>query len=217
MSKTVCSLVLNQEVLDKVDREALIKNVSRSQVINDLLCAHYGVHTPALKMMQVMTLLSDALQSFETMDVVSAIPGSTLQLKTQVAYRYNPTLKFVVELSGKDTHQLGVLKIYSRTISGPFLQQLVMFFNYLTSFEEGVHQTIGHRQVESTGYFYEDNKFIRVFNCEWNDRGIYPEMISRYLAHYIQFVDEALKVFFLSKGNWLLMDQTLQALYKKYW
>lgn len=217
MGKNVCSLVLSEEIIQKVDREALLKNTSRSQVIHDILCEHYHITTPSLKMFRVMELLSSALSSLETLDLVSSTPGSTLQIKTTVPYKYNPTLKYVIDLSGKDSEQLAVLKIYSRTVSGPFLQSLLMFFNFLTDFEESIHQTIGHRPINSSGYAFEDNKFTRSFACKWTEKGLDPEIISRYLTNYIQYVDESMKSYFDSKGNWKLIDQNMKAIYKKYW
>lgn len=216
MSKQIFSLVLSEQVIEKVDREALIKGSNRSQIINDLLCESFGVWTPDLKMNQVMDLMSDALKEVETLQMVSATHGNTLQLRTTVSYKYKPKLKYVVEMSGKSHPVMAQLKIYSRTTSEPFLQCLVMFFGYLTDFEETVTASINHREVRSSGYSYEDNRFIKQFLCDWTHSSVEAEAISSYLSNYIQFLDESIKMFFDHYGNWKYIDQQILGLYRKY-
>lgn len=216
MSKQIVSLVLSNQVIEKIDREALIRSSSRSQVINDILCQSFGVWTPDLKMNRVMDLMTETFKGVETMQMVSATHGSTLQLRTTVAYKYNPKLKYVVEMSGREHPLLANLKIYSRTTSEPFLQCLMMFFGYISDFEESVAPSIGLRQVLSKGYAYEDNKFIKRFECDWTTKEVEAESIAAYLSSYIQFLDDAIKMYFEHYGNWQHIEQQLLALYKKY-
>lgn len=216
MSKQIYSLVLSEQVVEKVDREALVRGISRSQIINDLLCQSFGVWTPDLKMNRVMDLMTEAFRGLDTMQMVSATHGNTLQLRTSVSYKYKPKLKYVIEMSGKNHPLLANLKIYSRTTSEPFLQCLVMFFGYISDFEESIAPQIGLRQVLSTGYAYEDNKFVKRFECDWTTTDVPAEAIAAYLISYVQFLDEALKMFFDSYGNWPHIEQQTLTLYKKY-
>lgn len=216
MSKQIYSLVLSEQVIEKVDREALIRGGNRSQIINDILCKSFGVWTPDLKMNRVMDLMSETLRELETLQMVSATHGNTLQLRTTVSYKYKPKLKYVIEMSGKSHPVMANLKVYSRTTSEPFLQCLVMFFGYLSDFEETVFGSIGHREVSSTGYTYEDNRFIKQFMCDWTTTDVEAEAIAGYLTSYIQFLDEGLKLFFDHYGNWKFIDQQILSLYKKY-
>lgn len=216
MSKQIYSLVLSEQVVEKVDREALIRGISRSQIINDLLCQSFGVWTPDLKMNRVMDLMTEAFRDLDNLQMVSATHGNTLQLRTSVSYKYKPKLKYVLEMSGKSQPLLANLRIYSRTTSEPFLQCLVMFFGFISDFEESIAPQIGLRQVLSTGYAYEDNKFVKRFECDWTTTDVGAEAIAAYLISYIQFLDETLKMYFDNYGNWAYIEQQTLTLYKKY-
>lgn len=216
MSKQVYSFVLSNQVVDKIDREAVVRGSNRSQIINDILCQHFGVLTPDLKMNRVMDLMIAHFKGLETLQMVSATHGNTLQLRTTVAYKYKPKLKYVVEMSGKENSVLANLKIYSRTTSEPFLQCLVMFFGYISEFEESLAAQIALRQVSSTGYVFEDNKFLKSFECDWTKIDVGAEAIAAYLSSYIEFLDEAIKMYFNYYGDWKYIDQQVLALYKKY-
>ncbi len=216
MSKQVYSLVLNDQVIEKIDREAIVSGSNRSQIINDIICQHFGVWTPDLKMNRVMDLMTERLGMLETMQMVSASRGNTLQLRTTVSYKYKPKLKYVIEMSGKAQTVLAQLKIYSRTTSEPFLQGLVMFFGYLSEFEENIASNIALRQVSSSGYAYDENKFVKAFECDWTRSDVEAEAIATYLTSYIQFLDEALKMYFDYFGNWKHIDHEMTALYRKH-
>ncbi len=216
MSKQIYSLVLSDQVIEKVDREAVIKGSNRSQIINDMLCQTFGIWTPDLKMNRVMDLMSETLRDIETMQMVSASHGNTLQLRTTVAYKYNPKLKYVVEMSGKSHPTMAVLKIYSRTTSELFLQSLVMFFGYLNDFEEQTKASINFRQVISEGYAFDEKRFVKEIQCDWTTKDVEAEAIARYLSNYILFLDESIKMYFNASGNWQFIDQQMGALYKKY-
>lgn len=216
MSKQIYSLVLSDQVIEKIDREALIKGSNRSQIINDLLCQNLGIWTPDLKMNRVMDLMTETLREIETMQMVSASHGNTIQLRTSVAYKYNPKLKYVVEMSGKAHPTMAVLKIYSRTTSELFLQALVMFFGYLNDFEERIEASINLREVVSKGYLFEEKRFVKEIQCDWVTKDVEAEAIAIYLSNYIQFLDESIKMYFNAYGNWQFIDQQMNALYKKY-
>ncbi len=216
MSKQIYSLVLNEQVVDKIDREALIRGSNRSQIINDVLCKAFDISTPDIKMNQVMDLMTASFKELATLQMISASHGNTLQLRTSVAYKYNPKLKYVIEMSGKTGPVLAKLRIYSRTTSEAFLQSLVMYFGYLTEFEENMPMQIGHRQVGGSGYAYEDNKFVRQFECEWMTTDVKAEAIAAYLFSYIQFLDDSMKMFFENFGDWKFIDQQMLALYRKH-
>lgn len=216
MSKQVYSLVLSDQVIEKIDREAMVRGSNRSQIINDILCQQFGVWTPDLKMNRVMDIMAERLGLVESMQMVSASRGNTLQLRTTVSYKYKPKLKYVIEMSGKVQPVLAQLKIYSRTTSEPFLQGLVMFFGYLSEFEESIASNIALRQVRSSGYSFEDNKFVKAFECDWTRTDVEAEAIAAYLCSYIQFLDEAIKMYFDYFGDWKHIDQQMKALFRKY-
>lgn len=216
MSKQIYSLVLSEQVVEKIDREALVRGSNRSQIINDMLCESFGVWTPDLKMNRVMDLMSATLGDLETMEMVSATHGNTLQLRTSVAYKYKPKLKYVIEMSGKSHPTMAVLKIYSRTTSELFLQSLVMFFGYLNDFEEQIEASINFRRVASLGYAFDEKRFIKEIECDWTTKDVEAEAIAQYLSNYIQFLDEGIKMYFNAYGDWAYIDQQMRTLYKKY-
>lgn len=216
MSKQIYSLVLSEQVIDKIDREALIRGSNRSQIINDLLCKAFDISTPDIKMNQVMDLMTASFKDVGSLQMISASHGNTLQLRTSVAYKYNPKLKYVIEMTGKTGPIFAKLRIYSRTTSETFLQSLVMYFGYLTDFEENVRTNIGHREVSGSGYVYEDNKFVKRFECDWTTADVKADAIAAYLFSYIQFLDDSIKMFFDHFGDWKYIDQQMLTLYRKH-
>ena len=75
MKKSVYSLVLMDDVIKAVDRQAYLLGTSRSNLINQILAEHLSCVTPEMRMKEtfetVQNLISNAFQilTFESLDL----------------------------------------------------------------------------------------------------------------------------------------------------
>ena len=90
MKKSVYSLVLMDDVIKAVDRQAYLLGTSRSNLINQILAEHLSCVTPEMRMREIFESLSHlAGGGFRIQQQRSA---SLMTLKTALDYKYRPTI-----------------------------------------------------------------------------------------------------------------------------
>ena len=102
MGKSVYSLVLTDEVIREVDRAAYAMNTSRSNMINQILAEYVSYVTPEKRSREVFGRLEDALAALDHFQVMLQPSDSMISLRSALAYKYNPTVRYSVELYRTD-------------------------------------------------------------------------------------------------------------------
>lgn len=138
MSKSVYSLVLSDDVVAAVDRAAYGLGTSRSNLINQLLADYVSFITPEKRRKDIFDSLASVLDSFEPFQVQNRGSDSMLCIRSPLRVKYNPTIRYTVELSRSSDNHLGQLKIMTRTQSGALIELLDAFSAALDRSSSGI-------------------------------------------------------------------------------
>ena len=141
MKKSVYSLVLMDDVIKAVDREAYKRGTSRSNLINQILAEHLSCTTPEMRMQEIFgALTGDIGSSFSIQQQRSA---SLMTLRTALEYKYRPTINYKVELDRMPGEYLGTLRVQIRTQSETLITMFNSFFAYRAKLEASALSSLG--------------------------------------------------------------------------
>ena len=186
MNKSVYSLVLMDEVVAEVDRLAYQMNTSRSNMINQILAEYVSYMTPEKRMREVFDRAIHSLTGSGTFQLMLQPTDSTMSLRSALAYKYNPTVRYSVELYRDQQGGAGELKVLLRSQNNSLILYMTQFFKLWTRMEQAY--------VGETQYQIESGRYTRILRL--------PEAVKsnaqrgEILADYIKVLDECMKIFF---------------------
>ena len=184
MKKSVYSLVLMDDVIKAVDRQAYLLGTSRSNLINQILAEHLSCVTPEMRMKETFDTVQNLISSaFRIQQQRSA---SLLTLSTPLEYRYRPTISYKVELERIPDIYLGTLKVRIRTQSIPLSDMFGKFFIYRAKFESALFSEKG---CDCYSCSADTNTFSRKFI---NSGKLSPEQSGRAIYDYIGHIDKSI-------------------------
>ena len=97
MAKRVYSLVLSDEVVAEADRLARRLGTNRSGLINHILAEYLSCSTSESTVRDIFSAVEELLGAREVFRVSGA--DTRLCLRSSLAYKYNPTVRYTVELT----------------------------------------------------------------------------------------------------------------------
>ena len=185
MNKSVYSLVLSDEIVQEIDRMAYEAGASRSAVINQVLADYLRYTTPEKRMREVFSAIEQMLLGsvFEPQLQPSE---SMFSLRSALQYKYNPSVKYSVELYKNARPLLGELRVSVRSQNSALVLAMLQFFKLWTRIE----QTYVGR-VECA---IEDGRYLR--KLRQTEEQLTNEQIGAGIAAYINLLDSALKRYF---------------------
>lgn len=189
MSKSVYSLVLSDDVVAQIDRAAYALGSSRSNLINQILAEYVSFITPEKRRKAIFDSLESVIDSFEPFQVQTRGSDNMLCIRSPLRVKYNPTIKYTVELSRSNAEGLGQLKIMTRTQSQTLIEMLDRFFYRFCCIEREYIQRL-FPQIEPQ-YQVGQGKLIRNFSLL--REGCSDDEIGSAIAAYIRMIDRALK------------------------
>jgi len=191
MQKSMYSLMLMDSVVKAIDEMASSMNTNRSNLVNQVLADYVSLTTPEKKMREIFSLISDLISTSGVFEVQEVPSDSMLQIKSALAYKYRPTIRYSVELYRMPEQAFGELKISFRTQSSELLMELAHFFSLWTELEEiYVHRYFPRGSIR---YSVEPGRFTRTFVLPCDKGNCENDALSRAVADYIRMIDEILK------------------------
>ena len=191
MSKTLYSLMLNEEVVDAVDNMAHRMGLTRSALVNKILAEYVSLETPE-------SLINNILKEMESIINPSSelvpmfVPNSrTMSLKSSLAYKYRPTVRYEVDLDPTQKDKMGTLTVVFRTQSSSLINELTKFLKLWVTIENKVLLPLTGKIIECTLY---DGKFIRPLLLP-DLRKVQSEEIAYEISEYINLFDKCLKAY----------------------
>ena len=208
MNKSVYSLVLMDDVVEQIDRVAYEMNTSRSNMINQILAEYVSYMTPEKRMREIFSAVEQQLAGGSTFQVLLQPSDTMFSLRSALAYKYNPTVRYSVELYRNAKPLLGELRVSLRSQNSTLLLYLLQFFKLWVRVEESF---LG--RTEST---VEDGRFIR--KLVLRSEGAEPdnETVGEAIAAYIDLFDRALKAVFANLSDPQRAVVQVQRLYVDY-
>lgn len=193
MGKSVYSLVLMDEVVDAVDREAYLQNTSRSNLINQILAEHLCMMTPRQMMRDIYNEVSRFMEDQHFLQIQPQPSDAMFSVRSALQYKYKPTIRYMVEMFEGNNPKVGELRVMARTQSRDLLQLLGEFFERWKQLELTYRKNYFDNAQLSCGI--RDGKFVREFYLE---KDVEPQVLGRAIGLYILAMDTAMKAFFQS-------------------
>lgn len=192
MKKSVYSLVLMDDIVEAIDTLAYSMNTSRSNLINQILAEKVAVVTPEMHMQDVFDTMEKLLRGHSNFQIQSQASDTMISIRSVLKYKYNPTIRYAVNLYRDQGNNIGELKVVSRTQSGLLYEYLNNFFKIWARIEEKYDQkkwTIEQGARWSRKLLSQENK-------EYT-----PEEIAGAISEYIKVLDEGLKIYFIQNSK----------------
>ncbi len=198
MAKSVYSMLLSDEVIEKVDAIALKNGLSRSQVVNNCLADYLGVKLTKSIIDELIASLTNAICDHNRMRIARR-QTYAVDYYSAVNYKYSPRVTYSVDFI--ESGQAGELKISLRSTSQELAQIFSNFFNDFISVEKSVNPNVS--------FYIEDGKLIRRLDFSKISS---LEELSFAITEYVKILDMLLNkyVYEFSSG---LQSESLERSY----
>lgn len=206
MSKSVYSLILNDDVIAAVDRIAYQKGISRSAMVGELLASAVSYVTPEMRMRQILDRLGEGLSDGVFLQIPAG--GSVYAARSRLVYKYNPSLRYSVELTKADLPEIGWLKVGMRSRSDQLMVLLLNFFRLWQSVEANYRPGVE--------YYIRDGRFERkleLIGGEDTD----PQEIGDAIVAYVNLLNDAINGYFAALDDPALAEAQVRAICKRYY
>ena len=187
MNKSVYSLVLTDDVVAEIDRIAYENGTSRSNTVNQILAEYVSYDTPEKRIREVFSEVENLLTGSSRFQVMMQPSDSMFSLRSALAYKYNPTVRYSVELNRNLQPSIGELRVSVRSQSSALRLYMLQFFKLWSRIEQNL---VGHVECAMA-----DDRYIRRLAVA-EDRKLDNEALGQAIAEYIRLFDTALKLFF---------------------
>ena len=192
MKKTLYSLMLNEEVVREIDRMAHRMGTNRSALVNRILSEYVSVPTPERRINDIFEAIEALVSPSRELVPFFAPNSQSMSLKSSLAYKYRPTVKYEVALYGDKQEGLGELAVIFRTQSAALLQSMTQFFRLWKQIEDA------HLSGVEPEYALYDGKFVRTLSLP-PDHDYTSEEIARAISDYVQLFDRLMKAYLAGK------------------
>lgn len=213
MSKSVYSLVLMDEVVAEIDRLAYIKGTNRSGLINSILARYLSLSTPQEKVERIYKSLESCFRENELYKIETAVSGGTFLIKSAMRYKYNPIIKYYVELYKNTGGQFGCIKVHIRTQNAGLITLMNNFYEMFAGIE---YEFIDFRSRAGINFHTSENgKLIRQFVIKFQF-GFDEKLVGEAISLYVDNLDKCIKAYVECIGNKENPYETLKILYRDY-
>lgn len=188
MSRSVYSVVLDDDVVAAVDMAAMRAGTNRSVMMNRLLAAQLHFDTPEERIQTVFEAMERLAASQATaLQVMSSEAQSQLSMRSVLRYKYNPTVRYAVELFAHSADYLGVLRCQLRTRNPALTHALEQFYRLWAALEqEALHTAPALYEVSGV-------RFSRVLRLP--QAACSEEQIAARLTRYVSLLDSCMKLY----------------------
>ena len=187
MRKSVYSLVLMDDVVEAVDRLAYQEGTSRSNMINRILAQYTRLATPEERIQDIFSAVNAVLDSQSALQPLLTAGDAVLALRSALQYKYNPSMRYTVELNRNLGEELGVLRVNLRTQSPALIRYLSQFFRLWRKLEAA------YLPGPQRSYDIADGRLSRRLRTPCDTT---PEQAGEAIANYVRLFDACLKTYF---------------------
>ena len=210
--KSLYSLMLDDGVVAEIDRLAYLQNTNRSGLVNRILAEYASYVTPEQKIREAFGRISALLDGQDSFRLAVEPSDTTLSLRSALLYKYNPTVRYRVELFRMSDGEAGELSISMRTQNQTLTLYLMRFYELWTRVEEAY--------LGGVSAAARDGRYVRRLRPRHSKRAsidsLSPETLGELIATYIRAFDAALKVYFRYLDNPAVHTREVEAIYAAY-
>ncbi len=185
MKKSVYSLVLSDEIVDAVDILAYKNGTSRSAMVNSILANYVSYKTPEMRLGEIFKNIENILCVGDEFQILAPPSDTMLNLRSALAYKYNPTVRYSVQLyKTAGDEGIGELRVSMRTQNESLISGVQGFYRAWIAAEK--------EYLGDIEYKIERDRFFRKIYYK-RENGIPAEQI---ISDYIKVFDKAMKEYF---------------------
>ncbi|MBO5649088.1 MAG: hypothetical protein J6S76_04165 [Clostridia bacterium] len=166
------------------------------------------------RMQDTFARMESILRAADTFQVLMQPTDSTLTLRSAIAYKYNPSVKYAVELYRAPGEEIGELRVSLRSQNSTLLLYLTQFFRLWMKIESAYLPRMTCRA--------EDGRLSRVLRPTRagtqteGSEALSSETLGDLLYAYIALFDESLKCFFYHLETPNLAAAEIERMYRAY-
>ena len=214
MSKSVYSLVLIDELVDKVDRAAYALNTNRSNLINQILAEHFSMITPEQRLREIFNIVEERLNKAEELKIKAQQSDATMAVHSALKYKYNPTIRYAIELYKEREDVVGELKVSFRTQNQNLIHDITNFFMIWASMEKKyLEEYFPDKQILLQ---IKDGKLIRKFIVPKEEKNRTNEQIGKAITRYVESLDKIIKLYFWNIDDLSVAKDEMERAYINY-
>ena len=191
MSKSVYSLLLNDEVIELVDKTARVNGLSRSSMIEKILASALGYETPEIRATNVFGEIERLLARSDTMRYLDQPSSYMASIMSALSYRYNPAIRYSVELFPKSSH-LGQLKVTLRTQNPSLIEHMSDFYRLYAFLEKKYYN-------ENARHIVDGARLTRLFT--FPSEPLSTKELAEHLTVFVKDFDELLSLYLSNLTN----------------
>ena len=191
MGKTLYSLMLSEEVVNAVDILAHRTGLTRSALVNKILAEYVSLETPESMINNILRSMESILSPQTELIPFFAPNSKTMSVKSSLAYKYRPTVRYEVDLDPAKQDSMGTLTVVFRTQSVSLINELTEFLRIWVRIENKLLSPITGKILECALY---DGKFVRPLLMPDLSK-VKSEDIAFELTEYINLFDSCLKAY----------------------
>ncbi len=192
MNKSLYSLILSDDVVREIDRLAYKSGTNRSSMINRILAEYVSYTTPEMRFNQIFSALENMLLPTDNFKRLINNSMSVMSLRSSLDYKYNPSVKYSLELYKNVGDTLGALKMSMRTQNASLISYMMDFYKLFARLEASY--------VKGVSYYLEGDKFVRELKLR-TDKQLTTEQLGNLIAEYIKMLDSCLKAYFYNVND----------------
>ncbi len=214
MEKSVYSLVLMDDIVKEVDRLAHARSTSRSNLINQILAEYVSFITPEQRMKGIFEEMTRTFDRNSPLRLQDQPSDAMISFCSAIRFKYNPTIRYCVELYRSDDDAIGELKVITRTSSDRLIALLEEFYRSIILLEKAyAKQYFPGKDIHFT---IDAGRFYRSFALPDHDHMLTTQQIGKAIADYINMFDKAMKLFFENYEDLHIAVTNVEALYFNY-
>ena len=208
MRKSVYSLVLMDDVVEAVDRLAYQEGTSRSNMINRILAQYARLATPEERIQDIFSAVNAVLDSQSALQPLLTAGDAVLALRSALQYKYNPSMRYTVELNRNLGEELGVLRVSLRTQSPALTLYLGQFYKLWAQLEAACLPGPA-REAQASGA-----RYTRVLRTP--ETACSAQQLGGAIADYVRLFDACLKQYFSALDDAADASRRVQACYTQH-
>lgn len=184
MNKSVYSLVLIDEIVDELDAIAYERATSRSNLINQILAEYISYVTPETRMREMFEEMESMMRAAGSLQLLFQPSDAIMSLRSSLSYKYNPTIKYSIELYRHNAEYAGEVRVTLRSQNSGLLLGFIQFFKLWAKIES---------RYTDAEYSLSENKYVRKFRMPPH---LGTKEQGNLIAAYVDMTDKAIKLFF---------------------
>lgn len=213
MSKNLYSLMLDDGVVAAIDRLAYLESTTRSGLVNRILAEYASYVTPEQRIREAFLSIRHLLDGEEELRLLTEPSETMLSLRSALLYKYNPTVRYSVELYRSEGGGVGELRVSLRTQNEALIAAMMRFFRIWDSVERaGLSSAPNCRAGEG--------KYVRVLALRARHTlpsvALTPAALGELIMRYIRTLDRALKLYFRHLEDMSMAVAAVEAVYTEY-